>query len=460
MWFTAVKIACFVVLAYSLGGIALECYMWKISGVGTPVETEKRRRLIPLCKCLVAPMFVIRAAGFVFATFAVGYTDNYCDCLRNVELVYQELRGTFHCQFDRGWFHLAKILVICMGVDVILHVMMACYITKKRLFRWYDEKRAPRERSVREKSWEDSCRRCCQCSSIMTCYMFGGRNLTSGGYADVAIALTDFLDDGGSLDIVPSDIAAALICLVNIQKQKQIECKRELLRDSRGLFEDTQFATKILRMFRESNTSKKRLTLDSKSMLESMICNFEDAPDMGDLEQGFDDIIKSFTIAEEEDLADIRPAATDEIEELQKFMSRNKTLEDVSFRLVHDNHRIDFKPRVANILDHDNQFDRLILAEGARYCRVALAAYSWMLYIWTNRCSGCCSLSGATAYNAATCKLKCCHKNPNIIGDNLCGWKHAAVMKTLGIDESDILYANFKNGIGVSLFTHRISLYF
>lgn len=449
MWFHSVQIACFVVLAYTLGGAGIEMMVWKISGVGTPVESERRRKLVPLCKCMVVPMFVVRGAGFVFAVFSLIYTGNYCNCLKDANV--ESLDGTFHCQFDRGWFHVAKILIISMAVDVIFHSIMGCYITKKRLSRWYDEKRSPKARSAVEKSWEDTCRRCCQCSSIMTCYMFGGRNLTSGGYADVAIALTDFLDDGGSLDIVPSDIAAALICLVNIQKQKQIECKRELLKDSRGLFEDKQFTTKILRMFRESNWSKKRLTLDSKSLLESMTGASGDSPYVGDIEQGFEDLIKSFTIVEDNDI-DIEPVAVEEVEELQKFMSRNNKIEDVSFRLVHDNHRIDFKPRIANILDVDNEFDRLVLGEGARYARVALAAYSWMLYIWTNRCSGCCSLTGATFYNAATCKLKCCHKNENIIGDNFCGWKHSAVMKTLGIDSSDILYANFKNGIGVSSF--------
>eukprot|EP00956_Cyclotella_meneghiniana_P004360 scaffold5318_cov73-Cyclotella_meneghiniana.AAC.6 len=150
IWLTAVKVACFIVLAYTLGAIVLEAITWKISGVGTPTETEKRQRLL-----------------------------------------------------STGWPYIVKVLVISMGTDLILHIIMACYISKKRILRWHESNRAPIERSFREKSWETACKRCCQCSSIMTCYMFGGRNLTSGGYADVAIALTDFLDDGGSLDIVP-----------------------------------------------------------------------------------------------------------------------------------------------------------------------------------------------------------------------------------------------------------------
>ena len=450
MWFHAVKIACFVVLAYSLGGVVIEAAVWKISGLGTPTETERRKMLVPLCKFLAVPMFVIRTAGFLFSVYAVIFTGGYCSCLKNADLP-ENLKNTFRCQFDEGWFHVAKILVISMLVDVILHLISICYIGKKRLFRWYDEKRAPRERSAKEKSWEIACKRCCQCSSIMTCYIFGGRNLTSGGYADVAIALTDFLDDEGSLDIVPSDIAAALICLVNIQKQKHIERKQELLKDSTGLFRDEQFTTKMLRMVRDSNVSKRRHTLVSKSLLESMTGAAGDQSNMYDIEEGLDDLIKSFTINEEEDIIDIKQTTSEEMEDIQKFMSQNKKLEDVSFRLVHDDHRIDFRPRISNILDQDNDYDRLVLAEGARFSKVALAAYSWMLYVWTNRCTGCASLSGTSFYNAARCKSICCDKHDNVIGDNCCGWKKIAVMKTLGIDNSDILYANFQNGIGVSL---------
>lgn len=449
LYLTSVKVACFLVLAYTLGAVVLEAIAWKISGVGTPTETEKRQKLEPLCKCIVVPMFILRCVGFALAVMGVIYTDHYCDCLRDVGVT----DFLISCQLSTGWPYIAKVLVICMGIDVILHIIMACYISKKRLLRWHENNRGPIERSFREKSWETACKRCCQCSSIMTCYMFGGRNLTSGGYADVAIALTDFLDDGGSLDIVPSDIAAALICLVNVQKQKQIECKQELLKDSHGLFEDTQLATKVLRMLRESARRKKNLLSSSRSFMKSVFVETDGI--ISDSEEGFDELIKKYSLTEggeeeEVEVIDFETLASADVEALQEFMLRNETLEEVSFRLVHDNHRINFQPRISNVLDQDNAFDRLVLGEGARYSQVALAAYSWMLYVWTSRCTGCFGLAGATCYEMSKCKACCCHKRENIIGDNACGWKHIAVMKSVGIEESDILYANFKNGLGVS----------
>lgn len=83
----------------------------------------------------------------------------------------------------------------------------------------------------------------------MTCFLFGGGKLTPGSYTDVAIALTDFLDGGGMLDIVPSDIAAALICLVNVQKQKQIEVKNTLLQDGGSFAKDRTLFGKIWKQF-------------------------------------------------------------------------------------------------------------------------------------------------------------------------------------------------------------------
>jgi hypothetical protein len=169
-----------------------------------------------------------------------------------------------------------------------------------------------------------------------------------------------------------------------------------------------------------------------------------------DIEQGFGGSLEMRASADEDDL-EYTILAHDEMKKLQKFISLNETLAKISFRLVHDNHRIDFRPQIPKILSPNNEFDRLIIGEGARFCRVALAAYSWMLYVWTNKCTGCWVLMGGTIYNACGCKLRQCTKNDNIIGDNWCGWKHSAVLKSLGIDASDVLYANFKNGIGVSI---------
>ena len=135
---------------------------------------------------------------------------------------------------------------------------------------------------------------CCECSSLMTCYMCGGQKLTAGSYADVAIALADFFSDDG-LDIVPSDIAAAMICLVNIQKQKQIDCKNELVREGGIFAKDRRLATRLWRQFNHSNNTSSPIIRRSGSMRDvsnslknSLSMTATSLKNSGDIEEGLD----------------------------------------------------------------------------------------------------------------------------------------------------------------------------
>lgn len=70
--------------------------------------------------------------------------------------------------------------------------------------------------------------------------------------------------------------------------------------------------------------------------------------------------------------------------------------------------------------------------------------------MWTKKCTGCCDLTAASMYGFCSCNPRYCHPSDNVVGDNMCGWKQTSVLKSIGINESDILYANFNNAIGVS----------
>ena len=68
--------------------------------------------------------------------------------------------------------------------------------------------------------------------------------------------------------------------------------------------------------------------------------------------------------------------------------------------------------------------------------------------MWTSPCTGVCELAGNAICHP---RRSCCNTNKNIIDDNVCGWKKASVLKSLGgIKDEDILYANFSNGVGVN----------
>lgn len=114
----------------------------------------------------------------------------------------------------------------------------------------------------------------------MTCYMCGGQKLTSGSYVDIAMTLSDFFADD-NLDIVPSDIAAAMICLVNVHKQKQIDCKNELLKEG-GLFaKDRALATRLWKQYIAVNPNGRT------SLKKSLNISVSSEDNDGDIETGF-----------------------------------------------------------------------------------------------------------------------------------------------------------------------------
>ena len=261
-WYRATISTCIFTMCYGVAGVLVECSIWHISGKGTPVEIERRRTLIPLCKFNMVPMLLVRLVGFVLSMYMITVTNKYCACVSKEFPHWEEWeREIIKCPTDRPWYFCTRVLVFTMLCDVFFPIVTFLVVMRKRIHSFYRRLRPPigRERADIEESWRRTCKRFCECSALMTCYLFGGHKLTAGSYADVAMALADFVDDEGVLDIVPSDIAAALICLVNIQKQKQIDCRDQLLEEGGVLAKDKALVGKLLRTFRESQNAKKRV---------------------------------------------------------------------------------------------------------------------------------------------------------------------------------------------------------
>jgi sn1-specific diacylglycerol lipase len=141
-----------------------------------------------------------------------------------------------------------------------------------------------------------------------------------------------------------------------------------------------------------------------------------------------------------------------DLEMLRKtILTRNQAMQCISLRLVQKDSHTSFEPTVNRVFSSQNPFDCLMLGEGCRYSKVALASYTWILHLWNNPCTGCCELTADSIYRTCTCNPRCCRSNnDNIIGGDICGWKQAAVLKSLGIEDSNLLYANFRNAVGVT----------
>jgi len=315
--------------------------------------------------------------------------------------------------------------------------------------------------------------------------MFGGQKITAAGYVDVAIALTAFFEDRGELDIVPSDVAAALVCLMTIQRQKQIDCRNELTKEGEGIYaKDKKFLGKLWSTMKSNHQRKTSRRGDSlkenhnmdietgvskqskqdETSLEAAVMsgiNLQHVDDtrekqcLSDFEQR-DEIVSnesndllrtshssSSNHLTDKELAEVRALLTTSAQEVMSHITFSKMLRQDGV--------MTFIPTVRRKLSPEYTFDRQVLSEGARYSRVALAAYSWMMYLWTSRCIGCCDLSATTLCELCMCRPRYCRNRDDrvVIGDNLCGWKQASVLKTLGIEEHDFLFANFRNEVNI-----------
>jgi hypothetical protein len=260
LWHISLIAGTFLALLCNITGAFIEVAFFNISGRGTPTETNARRLLVPLCKFNMVPMLILRTIGYIFLFVALIMTDRFCRC------IYKALHGDSlgddgieektYCPTSLV-NKTEQLLIFFMACDVLFPFLTLIVVTRHAISKLYRRVRPAKERSLEDvqRSWQTSCKRGCECCAVMTCFLFGGGKLASGSYADVAIALTDFLEDGGALDIVPSDIAAALICLVNVQKQKQIDVKNKLLQDGGIFAKDRTVVGRIWKQFINSDIS-------------------------------------------------------------------------------------------------------------------------------------------------------------------------------------------------------------
>ncbi len=476
-WKIMAEAICIFTIFASVIAIAISFAICQVSRRGTPTDTAARRLLVPLCKCNMFPVLLIKFSILVLVSIIFYGTNKYCSCVQNT-IGLDKLEGRQSCPSTREWFYLVRVFVFMISADILVPSVLFFCVLKSRASRLLFRNIQPqRERVVEDnyRWWQICCQRFCECSSLMTCYMFGGHRITQNSYADVAIALTLFFEDRGSLDIVPSDVAAALVCLVNIQTQKQIACRNELMKEGGGIYaKDKKFLGKLWSAMKASKAKAKNsrqrqqimLGMDietgtykqDETSLEPNVSGSNqqhDVEETGDSQCPIDCDQRDETESNDLSLTQSTNNLTDrELSEVLAMLNSqdDRIMSQVRFSEDHQDGAMTFRPTIRRKLSPENAFDRQFLSEGARYSRVALAAYSWMMYLWTSRCIGCCELSAVTLCELCMCRPRYCRTRDHVIGDNLCAWKQTSVLKTLGIEERDFLFANFRNDVNVCPF--------
>mmetsp|Transcript_8893 Transcript_8893/g.14815 ORF Transcript_8893/g.14815 Transcript_8893/m.14815 type:complete len:775 (-) Transcript_8893:48-2372(-) len=230
-----------------------------------------------------------------------------------------------------------------------------------------------------ETKWRLCCRLCCTFSSLLTCCLMGGREAMNGDFTDIAMLLSDFFDFHGTLDVVPSDIVAGMLMVKRVQKERVIDCSKLVLDRAKELRENT-------------------------------------------------------AVDEEDNHGELDKAAVE--------INTRDSLTAVVYRLKrYTDRQCYWEATVTRLLTRERELDSMAIAEGARYMRLSLAIYTWMMYTFNRPCTGLCEVVCLSASHV-------CNKVKQYPGDRkFCRLHAAAFMKEAGVEETEVAYAQFRYGV-------------
>ncbi len=359
-----------------------------------------------------------------------------------------------------------------------------------------------------EEMWDTRCRNFCKCAASSTCFLFGGRDLVDrglGDYGQVSRALADYFEDGGVLDLVPSDLAAGFIMLQRVQRQRVLQVRRTIAQEMKSsggrLGMSSQHSSGINISYDED------LSLAPSSASSSTIGhdmhNFGDSHADRKIMSALDHHEASIMAGMQQPISQhdytdhmfvggggisIEPPAIVDnmlVSVLQPMPysttlllpedgdTDNDTLSPYSspykssalmLRMAPTESRDSqhfYEAQQRKVFDKDDEGDKFLMAEGARFARHALSIYTWLLYFYMHpvksiphlmydRLAECCRRKPKSKFfndlDANQEHGSCFNvSHGNTTGDNFLHVHRNALMAHSGLDEADLIYANFNN---------------
>jgi sn1-specific diacylglycerol lipase len=375
-WLYAYVISTLLQCALSL---ILETMILLVTNKGTVIDANPRSALGGLIKfkiLVMVPLNLVTATSGFPPTFLI------------------------RCHETSSLPKLAQVLLFSSQLFELLLTSCCFYVLRGRPMDSGDGRRRRLGTAHVETEWENCCRFLCNCSAVVTCFLFGGgESGTSNQYAMVGRVLADYFEDGGTLDIVPSDVAAGLIMLRHLQKSREWK-------------------------HRQSRTQ----SFDHKTI------EAENASVHGDVNAA---LFGGGPVPSTPEA----PTFTSEISSNNAFSSPSATKSSAYWY------------RVANrpTLDPNNMIDRMAMDEAARFSRHALSIYTWMLYVFMHPITGVPSLARQRlSLSRPCCCCSCCDDSEpeaHISSDNCCRSHMSALLAQANLDESEVAYAHFGNSV-------------
>lgn len=380
--------AAFIIIL-SVASIATEIPTFVISGRGTPTNPEPRKSLPCICYINLTLLNVFRCVAFSLGIMSTYVLIEYCKCVSDVYIdnSVENLRDA--CPDSFAWVTVMVVLNITATIDVAVAAgicaCFACGVVSPVI---------PVTMSS-EQRWSALCRCCFGCCSLLTCCVFGGAEAFLGDFGGFALALSNLMKSNGIIDVTFSDIITGLSMVQRIQREKRIE--------TRGNLQGASPAD-------ESDENK--ISDPGPARSKSVPNAFEGVNKK--------EISKSL-FRSADNLFTTDPAAM-----------KSETTEDDDKIL-----------QKVKLLSRDNSRDVYCMAEAARFMPYAQAAYTWVMYMTEFPFTAICRM--------AFLMLKQCSCFRSYQGKIHYdyGWKaHTVTLKaTAGIEDEDIVYASFKQGV-------------
>ena len=532
---------------YTLGTIYLESLLYRKSGIGTPTQPELRYNTRPsvakLVEWKIGPAAICNAIIWLLGVVALSYSGLYYTCTSDAngsnngggvnddvgadddDDIHHDLLPALHPHL--WWYALILLLLTQFAELCISAVALARLLSLPK--HDYDgaglildtaASLSPRggdgggeilvpshahyvaqhhhrhqHHELVEEMWHDRCTLFCRCISASTCFLFGGREIDGGDYTAIARALADYFEDGGVLDLVPSDIVAGFVMLQRVQRQRVLEARREVIESSRrtnnedALEEGVQMSSTTISSLRDS--AVKRSAHDrifpagsadlAASGSSSGHLNHRSASSLHS-SSGGSAAAASPAISRAGSAASLSPMP-DPTTPAPPAPDRSTSLSDsfhpsaLAFRMEHTDTRTWYETTRRSVLCRNDETDRAAIAEGARFSRHALAIYTWVLYVYMHPIKGPCKLACAPCMGRTKGRFQsrrrglrqrgspsdaglldetddsdeeysyssCPTDDGRVIGDNCCHVHRAALLAHAGLDDSDLIYAQLNS---------------
>jgi hypothetical protein len=482
-------------LLYCLTSIVTELALVRASSLGTPTEPHGRnQRVRKILEMKLVALNLINAAILAVGIYTANAVRLYyiCHSLHNNDDDNNDINAdnynfendeyeywfasdvddatsggngntnSLNTQFPRSWWFCLSMLLLCQAMEVLMGLLSICVVCRLPKASGASTPSAsgllhndpsstvldgssPRtEHNLHHESyygpmeelWQTRCRTCCKVSGLLTCYLFGGRDLhTTGDFTQIATILTDYLEDGGGiLDIVASDVVMGFMLLWRIQTQRQVQARQRLLEQvsfsTRNRIASSNnnnnsnsihsLATHMLQHNSSSGSYEMLIDLRSGDALNLVSSTSTGSTLFANASQGDGSASAGISASASDDLSitskqqhhrpeplldvvledeDGSATRTSDIpttnvatartgpprEEALVYVTRRNGITGGIGSIPQSQtsqNSMDYDCSFREVLSDQDNFDCQIMAEGARFARHALAIYSWKLYTY------------------------------------------------------------------------------